>query len=129
MTRAADPDKKGKRTSTRRQQIETNYAKCQDEEVRDLKNELEKLGERVDNKLQGDRLYLYFMQFGRCAYSGEPINLEKLMSGSKEYDVDHIYPQAYVKDDSIINNKVLVLSELNGAKKIYILSIVPFVIK
>lgn len=117
MTRAADPDKKGKRTSTRRQQIETNYAKCQDEEVRDLKNELEKLGERVDNKLQGDRLYLYFMQFGRCAYSGEPINLEKLMSGSKEYDVDHIYPQAYVKDDSIINNKVLVLSKLNGAKK------------
>lgn len=71
----------------------------------------------MDNKLQGDRLYLYFMQFGRCAYSGEAIDLEKLMAGSKEYDVDHIYPQAYVKDDSIINNKVLVLSKLNGAKK------------
>lgn len=117
MTRDADPDKKGKRTSTRRQQIEANYAKCREEDVRDLKKELEKLGERVDNKLQGDRLYLYFMQFGRCAYSGEAIDLEKLMAGSKEYDVDHIYPQAYVKDDSIINNKVLVLSKLNGAKK------------
>ena len=38
------------------------------------------------------------------------------MSGSKEYDIDHIYPQAYVKDDSIINNKVLVLSKINGTK-------------
>ena len=45
-----------------------------------------------------------------------PIELEKLMSGSKEYDIDHIYPQAYVKDDSIINNKVLVLSKINGTK-------------
>ena len=45
-----------------------------------------------------------------------PIELEKLMSGSKEYDIDHIYPQAYVKDDSIINNKVLVLSKINGGK-------------
>lgn len=45
-----------------------------------------------------------------------PIELEKLMSGSKEYDIDHIYPQAYVKDDNIINNKVLVLSKINGGK-------------
>ena len=55
-------------------------------------------------------------EFGKCAYSGIPIELEKLMSGSKEYDIDHIYPQAYVKDDSIINNKVLVLSKINGTK-------------
>ena len=29
--------------------------------------------------------------------------LEKL--GTEEYNIDHIYPQAFVKDDSIINNK------------------------
>lgn len=37
------------------------------------------------------------------------------MAGSVEYDIDHIYPQSYVKDDSL-NNKVLVLSDLNGTK-------------
>lgn len=72
------------------------------------------MGELADNKLQGDKLFLYYMQLGKCMYSGEPIKLEEL--GTKSYDIDHIYPQAYVKDDSIINNKVLVLSELNGEK-------------
>ena len=75
------------------------------------------LGEYVDNKLQSDKLFLYFIQFGKSAYSGKMIDLEKLMSGSKVYDIEHIYPQAYVKDDSIINNKVLVFSEENGAKQ------------
>ena len=54
------------------------------------------------------------MQLGRCMYTNQPIKLEAL--GTKLYDVDHIYPQCFVKDDSIINNKVLVLSEANGAK-------------
>lgn len=109
-------DQKGKRTKSRKQQILEFYAKCKEEDVRDLKQQLESMGERVDSRLQGEHLFLYFMQFGKCAYSGMPIELEKLMSGSKEYDIDHIYPQAYVKDDSIINNKVLVLSKINGGK-------------
>lgn len=103
------------------------YDKCKEEDVRDLKRQLEALGEYVDNKLQSDRLFLYFMQFGKCAYSGMPISLERLMAGSKEYDIDHIYPQAYVKDDSIINNKVLVLSVANGEKRMFILSNQRFV--
>lgn len=115
MTRGGKPDQKGKRSSSRYQQILDLYKKC-GEDVRDLQKELESLGEYVENRLQGDRLFLYFMQFGLCAYSGSTIDLEKLMAGSKEYDIDHIYPQAYVKDDSIINNKVLVKSELNGNK-------------
>ena len=117
MTRGGSPDQKGKRTKTRRQQILEIYEKCKEEDVRELKKQLESMGEYVDNRLQADRLFLYFMQFGISAYSGKFIQLEKLMSGSKEYDIDHIYPQAYVKDDSIINNKVLVLSAENGAKK------------
>lgn len=117
MTRGGSPDQKGKRTKTRRQQILEIYEKCKEEDVRELKKQLESMGEYVDNRLQADRLFLYFMQFGISAYSGKSIQLEKLMSGSKEYDIDHIYPQAYVKDDSIINNKVLVLSAENGAKK------------
>ena len=116
MTRGGRADQKGKRTKSRKQQILELYAKCREEDVRDLKQQLESMGERVDSRLQGEHLFLYFMQFGKCAYSGMPIELEKLMSGSKEYDIDHIYPQAYVKDDSIINNKVLVLSKINGTK-------------
>lgn len=117
MTRGGNAELKGKRTKTRRQRIQEIYEKCKDEDVRELKYQLESMGEYVDNRLQGERLFLYFMQFGKSAYSGTPIQLEKLMSGSKEYDIDHIYPQAYVKDDSIINNKVLVLSKENGAKR------------
>ena len=115
MTRGGSADQKGKRTKSRYQQILDLYGKCE-EDVKDLQKELESLGEYVENRLQGDRLFLYFMQFGLCAYSGSPISLERLMAGSKEYDIDHIYPQAYVKDDSIINNKVLVLSKINGEK-------------
>ena len=54
------------------------------------------------------------MQFGKCMYTGKSIKLEEL--GTKLYDIDHIFPQSYVTDDSIINNKVLVLSEENGKK-------------
>lgn len=117
MTRGEDSSKKGKRTSTRYQQILDIYDNCKDECVPELKKQLEVMGERVDSKLQSDRLFLYFTQMGRCAYSGAAIDLERLMSGSKEYDIDHIYPQAFVKDDSIIQNKVLVLSEENGKKR------------
>lgn len=116
MTRGTDIEKKGKRTMSRKQQILELYAKYNDEDVRDLKHQLESLGERVDSKLQGDKLFLYFMQGGISAYSGRPIVLERLLTGSKDYDIDHIYPQSFVKDDSIINNKVLVYSEENGKK-------------
>ena len=115
MTRGSDESQKGKRTKSRKQQILELYEQCKDEDVRELKKQLEAMGEYADNKLQGDKLFLYYMQFGKSAYSGKAISLEKL--GSKEYDIDHIYPQAYVKDDSIINNKVLVLSKENGDKE------------
>lgn len=117
MTRGEDVSQRGKRTSTRRQQIEQLYQKVKEEDVRELKHELEAMGEYVDNKLQSDKLFLYFMQFGRCAYSGEPIDINRLMAGSDAYNIEHIYPRAFVKDDSIINNKVLVLSKINGEKK------------
>lgn len=115
-TREKNPDSKGKRTKSRKQQIQEFYELCK-EESKELQRQLEALGEYADSRLQSDRLFLYFMQLGKCAYSGTPINLEKLMSGSDIYNIDHIYPQAYVKDDSITNNKVLVLSDINGNKK------------
>lgn len=114
MTRGAAPEKKGKRTKTRKEQILELYAKCKEEDVRLLKQQLEEMGDYADSRLQGDKLFLYYMQLGKCMYTDQPISIEQL--GTKLYDIDHIYPQAYVKDDSIINNKVLVLSEANGQK-------------
>lgn len=114
MTRGGREDQKGKRTKSRKQQLLELYDKCSDEEVRQLRQQLDDMGDSADSRLQGDKLFLYYLQLGKSMYSGKPIELEKL--GTKLYDIDHIYPQAYVKDDSIINNKVLVLSEENGAK-------------
>lgn len=72
------------------------------------------MGDMANNRLQSEALFLYYLQLGKCAYSGESIDLSLLKSG--KYNVDHIYPQCYVKDDSVLNNKVLVLSELNAQK-------------
>ncbi len=111
MTRGAtDEQKKLGRTKTRRQQIEELYKNA----TLDCKELSEQLSRYTDNELQRDQLYLYFVQFGKCMYSGEPIMLEQL--GTKLYDIEHIYPRHFVKDDSIHNNKVLVLSKINGDK-------------
>lgn len=114
MTRGGTKDQKGKRTKSRKDQILALYDKFKNEDVVHLRKQLEEMGVSADNKLQGDKLFLYFMQMGKCMYTGKPIDIANL--GSKLYDIDHIYPQSYVKDDSIINNKVLVLSEANGLK-------------
>ena len=51
---------------------------------------------------------------GKCLYSGEEINLDKLMSG-EDYDIDHIYPRSKTKDDSF-DNLALVKRSLNNEK-------------
>ncbi len=114
MARGGSKDKKRERTKSRKDQILELYDKFKNEDVVHLRKQLEEMGVSADNKLQRDKLFLYFMQMGKCMYTGKPIDLANL--GSKLYDIDHIYPQSYVKDDSIINNKVLVLSKVNGDK-------------
>ena len=115
MARGASQDQKHKRTRTRKQQLIEYYKNIDTEDVRLLRKELEDMGDMADNRLQSDQLYLYFMQLGRSMYSGERIDIKRL--GSKLYDIDHIYPQRMVKDDSLLNNKVLCLSEENGSIK------------
>ncbi len=112
---ATEEQKKQGRTKTRRNQLYELYEKVKHEDVTKMRKELEAMGEQADNKLQSERLYLYYLQLGKCLYSGKDIDLDVLMNG-KEYDVDHIYPQSAVKDDSILNNKALVLSTINGEK-------------
>ena len=104
-------EKKGKRSVSRRDQIKELYKSVDKQEVREISKLLDS---KTDNELQSEVLFLYFMQLGKCMYSGEPIDIERIKSDTY-VNVDHIYPQAYVKDDSL-NNKVLVKSELNGLK-------------
>lgn len=67
----------------------------------------------TDARLRQERLYLYFLQLGRCAYTGERIDIDQLSTDL--YDVDHIIPQSMTKDDSL-ENKVLVKREKNAQK-------------
>ena len=111
MARGADEKKQ--RTVTRKDQILDLYKKCK-EDTKELEKQLEDMGDTANNQLQSEALFLYYIQLGKCMYSGTPIDLSQLKS--TKYNIDHIYPQSLVKDDSILNNKVLVLSELNAEK-------------
>jgi len=75
---------------------------------------LGKLNKSEDRDLQRKKLYLYYTQMARCAYSGDRIEIEDLHTSA--YDIDHIYPRSKTKDDSIHNNLVLVKSALNREK-------------
>ena len=81
-------------------------------EIQEITKQLNR-EEMTDARLRQERLYLYFLQLGRCAYTGHPIDLDRL--GSDLYDVDHIVPQSMTKDDSL-DNKVLVERTKNAQK-------------
>lgn len=49
-------------------------------------------------------------------YTGKPIDLDNLMSANSNYDIDHIYPRHFVKDDNINNNLVLASKPANAEK-------------
>lgn len=61
------------------------------------------------------KLKLYYMQKGRCLYSGRKININKLLEGTIDYEIDHIIPMSVSFDDSI-SNKVLVEADQNRRK-------------
>jgi len=105
---------KGARTISRRDKILELYKSVDKEYANDVRILSAKLDNVSDNRLQSEVLYLYFMQLGRSMYSGEPINIDNIKDATL-YNVDHIYPQCFVKDDSL-DNKVLVTSNENGAK-------------
>lgn len=95
------PGEAGKMVKSRKKQLEVAYEAAKDLVDQKLRENLEK---QTDEKLRRKKVYLYFMQLGRSVYSGEKIDLDKL---DENYDIDHIIPQAKLKDDSF-NNMVLV---------------------
>lgn len=116
MARGGTLDQRGKRTRSRKNQLLDIYQSIKTEESRQLQKQIEDMGEMADNRLQSDALFLYFLQMGKSAYTGLPIDLAKLGTDTY-YNKDHIYPQSLTKDDSILNNLVLVESTENGRKR------------
>lgn len=98
-----------KRTTSRKNAMLDLYKKHRIGKNESLYHELEQIS---PNKLLAKKYYLYFMQNGRCMYTGDPIDLIKL-SDNTLYDIDHIYPKSKIKDDSIHTNLVLVKRDIN----------------
>ena len=106
---ARGPEEKA-RTVSRKNRLLDLYKNCKKDEV-ELYKQLQNCDE---SDLRRDALYLYFTQFGRSMYSNTRIDIDDLYNKNL-YDIDHIFPQSKIKDDSI-DNRVLVLKSENEAK-------------
>ena len=77
MARGAKPDeKKGQRKTSRYDTLKDLYKNIDTDDVRRLEQELEKMGDEANSRLQSERLFLYYLQRGRCMYSGEENRFE-----------------------------------------------------
>ncbi|HEY8444547.1 MAG TPA: type II CRISPR RNA-guided endonuclease Cas9, partial [Bacilli bacterium] len=105
--------KESKRTQSRVDKLLDLYNKISEESeffneqvFTELKNE-----KKRNAKLDNEKLFLYYIQNGKCMYTRKPLDIDKLSL----YEVDHILPRSLIKDDSI-DNKVLVISSENQRK-------------
>lgn len=96
------------RTVSRKTQLQALYNVAKNLSSEYLTDEIKKELENADDRLvtKRDRLYLYFAQLGRCIYTGKRISLEEVLNSTTMFDIDHIWPQSVLKDDSM-SNRVL----------------------
>lgn len=107
---AREKQKDKKRTVSRKAALLELYKNCEKEEPALCKE----LSKQDESTFKRDRLYLYYTQMGKCMYTGTTISLSDIYNENL-YDVDHIYPQSKIKDDSL-NNRVLVTRQSNAVK-------------
>ena len=108
-------DEGEKKPTTSRYNHLKEQLKAYKQDVNDFDPDLLKQLEEKKGALSKDHddcLMLYFSQAGKCMYSGEALDINRL----QDYQIDHILPQAYIKDDSL-DNRVLVKSTENQRKK------------
>lgn len=106
-----DGARKGQRTESRKQKLLDKYR----ENLRNEKELIKKIEETEDSKFNSDKLFFYFTQMGKDAYTGEKIEFDDVFKTEK-YDIDHIYPRSKIKDDSL-DNRVLVRRKINQSVK------------
>lgn len=110
MTR--NDEKEKNRKVSRKQQFLDLYKNIKDED-HNWKTIITEADEK--GTLRSKKMFLYLTQKGRSMYTGKQIDLDDLFNDNL-YDIDHIYPRHFVKDDNITNNLVLVEKELNAHK-------------
>lgn len=102
------------RTKSRKKQLEDLYQKIAINgnyfTIEDKKRFREELNQF--EKIDQDSSFLYFNQGGKCAYSGQAINLNDI---DKTCEVEHILPRSLIKDNSF-DNKILVIRKFNQDK-------------
>ena len=105
---------KGRRKKSRWQKLDALYSSFKEKtgepiaaSIRSELNDYKGNEKALDN----EKLYLYFLQNGKCMYTGEPLHISSLSS----YQTDHILPQTLITDNSI-DNKVLVKAIENQKK-------------
>lgn len=98
------------RTKSRYSQLEKMYKDLYGKEYTksDIKSQLANYKDKLDRK----KYYLYFLQNGKCAYTGETLDIENDLRDS---EIDHILPRSLIKDNSL-DNTVLVLRKENQRK-------------
>ena len=110
MTRTEEEKGDKGRKASRGSQLLEIYKNIKNTENHNWKEEIAEADS--SGRLRSKKLYLYYTQMGRDMYTGEEIDIARLFEDNL-YDIDHIYPRHYVKDDSIINNLVLVNKQAN----------------
>ena len=106
----ARSEEEKKRTVNRKTQLLKAYEKLKNETQEYNKGIVADL-KKKEKELNNLRMYLYFCQNGKCLYTGETLDIDQLPA----YQVDHILPQSYIKDDSI-DNLALVKATENQRK-------------
>lgn len=109
---ARGENRKSGRKDDKKKYLEKIYEeakKSASEYNKDIENVERQL--KYQEKIDSEKLFLYFIQEGKCLYTGNPLNIEDL----NNYEVDHILPRSIIKDDSI-DNKALVYRECNQIK-------------
>ncbi len=107
MIEMARGDEEKKRKDDRKKYL----IKLYENQSREIENYNKLRSELDEHEINNQKLFLYFIQEGKCLYSGRPLNIEDLDS----YEIDHIIPRTLIKDDSI-DNKALVYRECNQVK-------------
>ncbi|EGO6530867.1 type II CRISPR RNA-guided endonuclease Cas9 [Enterococcus sp. GC34] len=104
MARENQTTSAGKRKSIQRMKIV-------EKAMAEIGSNLLKEQPTTNEQLRDTRLFLYYMQNGKDMYTGDELSLHRL----SHYDIDHIIPQSFMKDDSL-DNLVLVSSTENRGK-------------
>ena len=104
----AREDSESKKTTTKKNKLEKIYSNLGKVNNSYENDNVRKLLKSKNTILETKKQQLYFMQLGKCMYTGEALEYDQL----NLYEIDHIIYQSLLKDDSI-DNLVLVKKSQN----------------